>query len=261
MLDAAQIRAIADVVDDAQTNGHTIPKITEAHPDMTVEDGYAVMFELLRRWEAAGRELQGYKAGLTSRAKMVQMGVDTPGFALLMRDTCDPDGGTVPTKGLIHPRAEAEIAFVMKDELAGPDVTFDQVLDAIDFIQPAVEILDSRFEKFKFDLPSVIADNSSSARFVVGGRARGPRELDLATIGVVLEINGEPVSFAASGAVMGQPVEVVRMLVSWLHARGMTLPAGALVLTGAVTEAFPIKPGDTVCARFQDLGTINLKVG
>jgi len=248
------------VVEEAQANAHTIPKITESYPGMTVEDGYSVMFELLRRWEADGRELQGYKAGLTSRAKMVQMGVDTPGFGLLMRDTCDPDGGTVPTDGLIHPRVEAEIAFVMRDELAGPNVSINQVLDAIDFVQPAVEILDSRFEKFKFDLQSVIADNSSSARFVVGGRACRARDLDLATLGVVLEINGDPVAFAASGAVMGHPAEVIRMLVSWLHARGMTLPAGTVVLTGAVTEAFPVQQGDTICARFQDLGSINLKV-
>ena len=260
MLDSDQIAAIADVVDEAQHNAHTIPKITDSYPGMTVDDGYGVMFELLRRWQDSGRELLGYKAGLTSRAKMVQMGVNSPSFALLMRDTCDPDGGTVSTEGLIHPRVEAEIAFVMKHELSGPDVSIEQVIDAIDFVQPAVEILDSRFEKFKFDLPSVIADNSSSARFVVGGRARDARDLDLATLGVVLEINGEPVAFAASGAVMGHPAEVVRMLVSWLHERSMTLPAGVLVLTGAVTEAFPIKPGDAICARFQELGSINVRV-
>lgn len=260
MLETAQINAITDIVEEAQANGHTIAKITDAYPDMTVEDGYTVMFELLRRWQANGRELQGYKAGLTSLAKMRQMNVDTPGFGVLMRDTCDPDGGFVPTQGLIHPRAEAEIAFVMKGALSGPTVTREQVLDATDYVAAAVEILDSRFEKFKFDLQSVIADNSSSARFVVGGRARRPRDIDVTALGVILEINGEPVAFASSGAVLGDPVEVVRNLVSFLHARGQSLPAGTVVLTGAVTEAIPIKAGDAICARFQELGTINVRV-
>jgi len=260
MLEQAAITSIADIVDEAQTNGHTIAKITDAHPGMTIDDGYAVQDELLRRWQARGRELIGYKAGLTSRAKMVQMGVDVPSFGILMRDTCDAEGGLIPTAGLIHPRVEGEIAFIMKSELSGPDVSAQDVYDATDFVQPAIEILDSRFEKFKFDLASVVADNGSSARFVLGGRPRRPQDLDLSAIGIVLEINGEPVAFAASGAVLGHPVEAMRMLVSWLHSRGQSLPAGSVVLTGAATEALPIRSGDAICARFQDMGTINMRV-
>jgi 2-oxo-3-hexenedioate decarboxylase len=260
MLDASQISAITDVVDEAQSNAHTMPKITDAYPGMTIDDGYAVQAELLRRWQARGREFYGYKAGLTSRAKMVQMGVDVPAFGLMMRDTCDPEGGVIPTGGLIHPRVEAEIAFVMKDDLAGPEVSIAEVYAATDYVQPAIEIIDSRFEKFKFDLESVVADNCSSARVVLGGRPRRPQELDLATLGVVLEINGEPQAFAASGAVLGHPAHVIQLLVSLLHSRGEVLKAGTVVLAGAVTEAFPIQPGDSVCARFQDMGTINVKV-
>lgn len=261
MLDADAIRSIADIVDEAQTNGHTIAKITDSYPGMTIDDGYAVQDEILQRWKQRGRELIGYKAGLTSRAKMIQMGVDVPSFGMLMRDTCDNEGGTIPTAGLVHPRVEGEIAFVMKSELSGPDVSADDVYDATDFVQPAIEILDSRFEKFKFDLASVVADNGSAARFVLGGRPRGPRELDLSAIGIVLEINGDPVAFAASGAVLGHPVEAMRMLVSWLHERGLSLPAGSIVLTGAATEAIAIKAGDNICARFQDMGSINMRVG
>jgi 2-oxo-3-hexenedioate decarboxylase len=260
MLDAAQISAITDVVEEARANAHTIPKITDDYPGMTIADGYAVQAELRRRWEAQGREFYGYKAGLTSRAKMVQMNVDVPAFGMMMRDTCDPDGGVVPTTDLIHPRVEAEIAFVMKDDLAGPLVSAEQIYAATDYVQPAIEIIDSRFERFKFDLESVVADNCSSARVVLGGRPRRPTELDLATLGVVLEINGNPQAYAASGAVLGHPVHVIQMLVGLLHSRGEVLKAGTVVLTGAVTEAFPIQPGDNVCARFQELGTINVKV-
>ena len=148
----------------------------------------------------------------------------------------------------------------MKDDLAGPEVSVQQVYAATDYVQPAIEIIDSRFEKFKFDLESVVADNLSSARVVLGGRPRRPEELDLATLGVVLEINGEPQAFAASGAVLGHPAHVIQLLVSLLHSRGEVLKAGTVVLAGAMTEAFPIQSGDNVCARFQDMGTINVKV-
>lgn len=260
MLDQFQIAAITDLIDTAQSQARTIAKITDAYPGMTIDDGYAVQDELLRRWQAKGREFYGYKAGLTSRAKMVQMGVEVPCFGLMMRDTCDPEGGEVRTSALIHPRVEAEIAFVMSRDLSGPEVTVEQVYDATDYVQPAIEIIDSRFENFKFDLPSVVADNCSSARLVMGGRPRRPRELDLASLGTVLEINGNPVDFAASGAVLGHPATVIQLLVSWLHTRGQILKAGTVVLAGAMTAAHPIRPGDTICARYQDMGSINVRV-
>lgn len=261
MLDTAQINAIADITDAAQTGAYTITKFTDAYPDMTIDDGYAVQDELLRRWEARGRKLVGLKAGLTSKAKMEQMGVHVPSFGMLMDDTADPDMGVVPMDRLIHPRVEAEIAFVMKDELSGPEVSVEQVLAATDFVQPAVEVIDSRFEKFKFDLASVVADNGSSARFVLGGLARRPEELSLDTIGIVLEKNGEVVAMASSAAVLGHPVRAIQMLVQWLHERGRTLPAGTIVLTGAATEAIFVNPGDFVSARFQDLGTVSFRMG
>ncbi|MFA7585142.1 MAG: fumarylacetoacetate hydrolase family protein [Novosphingobium sp.] len=260
MLDRNVIEKIADIVDEAQSSARAIAKITDAYPTMTVDDGYGVQDVLLRRWLERGREFYGYKAGLTSRAKMVQMGVDVPAFGLMMRDTCDPDGGTIPTAGLIHPRVEAEIAFVMSRDLAGPEVSIEEIYDATDYVQPAIEIIDSRFENFRFDLPSVVADNCSSARLVMGGRPRRPREVDLATLGCVLEINGDPVDFAASGAILGHPAHVIQLLVSWLHGRGQVLKAGTVVLAGAMTAAHAIKPGDAICARFQDMGSINVKV-
>lgn len=261
MLDDAILDDMADVVARAQAAPHTIAKLTDRHPGMTIEDGYAVQDRLLARWQADGRSLIGLKAGLTSKAKMDQMGVSEPSFGMLMRDTLDPEGGTVPTDRLIHPRVEAEIAFVIKDELSGDGLTIDAILDATDYVQPAIEVLDSRFEKFKFDLASVIADNGSSARFVMGGRPRRPRDVDLATIGMVLEINGEIVATASSGAVLGHPARSIQMLVAWLHGRGRTLPAGSVVLTGGATEAIAIKAGDAVFARFQDMGEISVRIG
>ncbi|EQB01219.1 hypothetical protein L288_17945 [Sphingobium quisquiliarum P25] len=260
MLDAAAIEKLTGIVAAAQAAPHTIAKLTDDYPGMTVADSYAVQDALLARWQAEGRVLAGYKAGLTSKAKMDQMGVSEPSFGLLMADTIDADGGIIPTGKLIHPRAEAEIAFVMKDELAGAAVSIGDVIAATDFVQPALEIIDSRFEKFKFDLVSVIADNGSSARFLLGGRPRRPQELDLRTIGILLERNGEVAAMASSGAVLGHPARAVQMLVAWLHARGRTLPAGSIVLTGGATEAIPVTKGDAIAARFQDMGGISVRM-
>lgn len=261
MLDDAVLDEMAVIVGDAQAGPHTIAKLTDKHPGMTIDDGYAVQDRLLARWEADGRSLIGLKAGLTSKAKMEQMGVNEPSFGMLMRDTLDPEGSVIPTDHLIHPRVEAEIAFVMKDELSGENLTIDEILDATDYVQPAIEVLDSRFEKFKFDLESVIADNGSSARFVMGGRPRRPRDLDLRTIGMVMEIDGEIVATASSGAVLGHPARSIQMLVAWLHGRGRTLPAGSIVLTGGATEAIAVKTGNAVLARFQDMGEISVRIG
>ncbi|ASY44133.1 2-oxo-3-hexenedioate decarboxylase [Sphingobium xenophagum] len=261
MLDALAIEKLTDIVADAQATPHTIAKLTDSYPEMTIEDGYAVQDALLARWESQGRVLVGLKAGLTSKAKMDQMGVTEPSFGMLMGDTIDPDGGVVPTDKLIHPRVEAEIAFVTKADLSGPDLSIDDILAATDFVQPAIEIIDSRFEKFKFDLVSVIADNGSSARFVMGGQPRRPQDVDLRTVGIVLEKNGEIVGTASSGAVLGHPARSIQMLVAWLHGRGRVLPAGSIVLTGGATEAVAVSTGDAIVARYQDMGALSVRIG
>jgi 2-oxo-3-hexenedioate decarboxylase len=258
MLSAADISTLADTVQHAQDTHSEIHKLTNDFPSMTIADGYLVQAELLRRWKAAGRTLAGYKGGLTSKAKMVQMGVDVPCFGVLIADTCIPDGGVVDTKSLIHPKVEAEIAFVMAKELSGT-VTIDEVLAATDFVLPAIEVIDSRYENFKFDLPSVIADNTSAARYVVGGSPRRVKDLDLRLLGVVMEKNGELIGSAAGAAVMNHPAASVVALVQWLADAGQSLPAGSLVMTGGVTEAIAVEAGDHVTARVQHLGTVGFR--
>lgn len=258
ILDAKTIRALADRVQHAQDHTHTITKLTDEHPSMSIEDGYAVQDELLRRWTARGDRLVGRKAGLTSKAKMIQMGVDVPSFGLLMSSYARPENGAIEMDQLLHPKIEAEIAFVMRDELRG-DVSIEQVIAATEYVIPAVEVIDSRYENFKFDLPSVIADNSSSARYVTGGRPRDPREVDLRTIGVVIEKNGEIQALGASAAVLNHPAKAIVMLVKHLADRGQSLPAGSYVMTGGITEAIPVSRGDNVVARFQDMGSVSFR--
>lgn len=260
-LDASTIRALTDRVQHAQDHVHTMTKLTDDHPSMSIEDGYAVQDELRRRWIARGDRCVGLKAGLTSKAKMEQMGVHVPSFGILMASFARPENGVIEMSQLLHPRVEAEIAFVTKVELGGTSLTIDQVLDATDYVIPAVEVIDSRFEKFKFDLPSVIADNSSSSRYVTGGRPREPRALDLRTIGVVIEKNGEIQALGASAAVLNHPANAIVMLVAHLAKRGETLPAGSFVMTGGITEAIPVAAGDNIVARFQDMGSVSFKFG
>ena len=252
------ISLLADRVSNAQTDCVEIVKLTDDYPSMTVDDGYLVQDELLRRWLANGRRLSGYKAGLTSKAKMDQMGVSVPAFGLLVNDTCIADGGTIDTSTLIHPKVEAEIAMVIGRELSGA-VSIDDVLDATDFVLPAIEVIDSRYKDFKFDLPSVIADNTSASYYVVGGAPRRPKGLDLRLLGVVMERNGELVGNAAGAAVLGHPAASVAALVQWLADYGRVLPAGSLVMTGGVTEAVAVAKGDHITARVQHLGTVSLR--
>jgi 2-oxo-3-hexenedioate decarboxylase len=164
-----QVLALAEHIENAELNAQDITKVTNDYPDMTFEDAYDVQWEIRRRKESRGHKIVGMKMGLTSWAKMAQMNVETPIYGFLTDYFSVPDGGVVDTSKLIHPKIEAEIAFVTKAPLTGPGCHIGQVLAATDFVVPAVEVIDSRYENFKFDLVSVVADNASSTRFITGG--------------------------------------------------------------------------------------------
>lgn len=258
-LSREEIVRLCERVEGAQTRAYAIPKLTDEYPNMTMADGYAVQTELRRRFIEQGHTLVGWKAGLTSKAKMQQMGVDVPSIGFLTDKMARPENSSISVSDLVHPRVECEVAFVTRAPLTGPDCTAEQVLAATDYMLPAIEIIDSRFSGFKFDLESVVADNGSSARFVGGGRARYPEELDLRTLGVVLEKNGEIVEMGAAAEVLGHPAEAVAMLVNILHDLGETLPAGSFVMSGGITAAVAVQPGDHINARFQELGSISIR--
>ena len=258
-LDNATILKLAEHLESAELQAHDVTMITGEHPDMDWDDAYAIQDEIRRRKEARGNKTVGLKAGLTSFAKMKQMGVETPVFGFVSDYMSIPDGGEVKTAELIHPKVEAEICIVTKAPLKGPGCHIAAVMAATDFVVPAVEIIDSRYRDFKFDLKSVIADNTSASRFVIGGRMRDLSELDLRTLGVVLEVNGEVVTMAAGAAVLGNPLAAVAMLANHLGERGQEIPAGTFIMTGGVTEAVLVKAGDNVTVRFQDLGSVSMR--
>lgn len=170
-----------------------------------------------------------------------------------------PEGAAVKTAGLIHPKVEPEIAFVLKHALKGPGCHIGAVLAATDFVLPGIEVIDSRYRDFKFDLKSVVADNTSAARFVVGGRALRPEQVDLRTVGIVLEKNGAPVALGAGASVLGHPAAAVAMLANHLGRQGREIPAGSLILSGGATEAVAVEAGDAVTLRVQGMGSVGLR--
>jgi 2-oxo-3-hexenedioate decarboxylase len=258
-LERDAIVRLCERIEGAQKRAYAIPKLTDEYPGMTMDDGYAVQAELRRRFIEQGHRHIGWKAGLTSRAKMQQMGVDVPSIGFLTDRMARPENSPITTSDLVHPRVECEIAFVTKDDLVGPGCTADQVLEATDYVLPALEIIDSRFSGFKFDLESVVADNGSSARFVGGGCPRRVDDINLRTTGVVLEKNGEIVAMGAGAEVMDHPAQAIAMMVNILHHLGEKLPAGSFVMSGGITAAISVKPGDCVIARYQGLGSVSTR--
>jgi 2-oxo-3-hexenedioate decarboxylase len=258
-LDSATMTALAQRLEQAQFAARPVAQLTLEYPALTIDDAYYIQEAIQEIKEQRGDRTVGYKAGLTSRAKMIQMGVSTPSYGFLSSSFVVADGDGIETGELIHPRVEPEIAFMLKRSLRGPGCHVGQVIAATEFIVPALEVIDSRYQNFKFDLASVVADNSSSARFVIGAQTARPGDLDLRTLGIVLEKNGVPIAFGAGAAVLGHPASSVAMLANMLGKRGRELPAGTLVLTGGVTEAVAAAAGDVLTMHGQSLGQVSVR--
>ena len=259
-LEQSIIAELAGRLENAELNRQPLTKITDEYPDLDWSDAYDIQYEIRRRKQARGINIAGLKMGLTSQAKMRQMGVSEPVYGFLTGPGSYADGAEIAHDTFIHPRVEAEVAVVTSKELAGPGCHIGQVLTSVDCVMAAVEIIDSRYENFRFDLKSVIADNTSAAGFVCGSVARDVQELDLPTLGVVLEKNGEVVETGAGAAVLGHPATSVAMLANMLAARGETIPAGTFIMTGGITAAVAVGKGDSINVRFQDLGKVSFRM-
>ena len=258
-LDQADIEKLAAHLENCELNAKDTLKITDEHPEMDWEDAYRIQNEIKRRKLARGNRIIGLKAGLTSWAKMKQMGVTTPIFGFLSDTFAIADGAECNISELIHPKVEPEIVFFTKRALKGPGCHIADVLAATDFVMAGIEVIDSRYRDFKFDLKSVIADNCSSSRFVLGSVARSLDDLDLRTLGVVMEKNGQTVSLGAGASVLGHPANAVAMLANHLGQYGEVIPAGTMILSGGITEAISVVQGDAVHLRMQGLGSTSLR--
>jgi 2-oxo-3-hexenedioate decarboxylase len=242
---------------DAQARG----PITEQWPTLDLATGYLIQQEALRQRIQRGETLIGVKLGLTSRAKQLRMGISAPSLAWLTDAMVLPAGLAVPGTELIHPRAEPEIVFVLGKRLAGPGVTAATALAAVELVLGGIEIIDSRYRDFSFTLADAVADNSSSARFVLGSVVRRVEGFDLALEQVRLGVDEQAVDAATGAAVLGNPGEALAWAANELGARGLALEPGWLVLTGGMTDAVPIPAGTSVTAEFSSLGTIKVSGG
>ncbi|MGO2097188.1 MAG: 2-keto-4-pentenoate hydratase [Candidatus Microbacterium stercoravium] len=251
---------IVDRLLAAETDRTDVVSFAEEFPHFTPEDAYRAQHALIERKVAGGERIIGVKLGLTSRAKQQRMGISSP-LTAVVTDAMHLDPGVpIPYDRLIHPRVEPEIVFVLGSDLTGPGVTPETALRAVASVHAGLEVIDSRYRDFKFSLADVIADNASSSYFAVGGTAVGVAGLDLANEACVLRVNGQVVDSATGAAVQGHPAAALSLAANALGARGISIPAGSIVLTGGLTDAVPIAPGDSVTVEFTTLGSVTVSV-
>ncbi|MDP9995183.1 2-oxopent-4-enoate/cis-2-oxohex-4-enoate hydratase [Variovorax boronicumulans] len=234
-------------------------KITKSHPSMNVHHAYAVQREIIRMRTAAGAKVIGRKIGLTSKAAQQMLKVGEPDFGVLMSDMLVPTTSSVPRASLIAPKAEGEIAFVLKKDLHGPRVNAAEVLAATEGVMACFEIVDSRIENWDIALQDTVADNASSGLIVMGDRMVDPREIDLAMAGMVLEKNGEVVLTGAGAAALGSPVNAVAWLASALFEFGEGLSAGEIILSGSLAAMVPVNAGDQLRMSIGGIGACSVR--
>lgn len=242
----------------AASRRELVEPLTDAHPNLTVEDAYRIQDALVARHLADGARLVGAKLGLTSRAKQVEMHVHEPIGGWLTDRMALAHGEDLVVSSLGQPRVEPEIAFGLRLALAGPDVTGADVLRATEWVAPAIEVLDSRYRDYRFTLPDVVADEASAGRFVIGAPV-APNGLPLDLVGVVFEADGKLISTAAGAAVLGHPADAVAWWVRTIAAEGRGLDAGAVVLSGALTGAIRVSPGMAIDVTIDRLGHVGLR--
>ena len=249
--------ALAGLVDEAARTAQAIPQLTETEA-LSVDDAYEIQALALERRYARGERLIGVKMGLTSRAKMQQVGVEEVIWGRLTDAMRVEDGGVLSRARYIHPRAEPEIAFLLKAPLAG-DISAAEAMAALAGVAPAMEIIDSRYRNFKFTLSDVVADNSSSSGFVLGPWAHPDQ--DLSNLGIIVEVDGRPVEIGSSAAILGHPLRSLVAAARLVSRACGRLEAGWIVLAGGATAAHPLTAGQHVRTTIENLGSVSFRVG
>ena len=257
--DDATRRAIADSLARARLARAPIDPISAHHPDLTVDDAYAIQLSQIATRKGEGRRILGHKIGLTSAAMRRQLGVGEPDYGHLLDDMLFGEADPIALGEFIAPRAEPEIAFVLKRPLAGPGVDASEARAAVDYAVAAIEIIDSRIRDWKIGLVDTVADNASSGGYVLGSRRTRIDSVDLRLVGCVLTRGGSVVGTGAGGAVLGSPLDALVWLANAVGRHGVSLEPGHVVLSGAVCAAVPIVAGDTVTATFATLGSVTAR--
>lgn len=238
--------------------GTPMAPIREAAPSATLADAYAIQQANTSYWIDQGRKVVGAKIGLTAKSVQKQLGVDQPDFGTLFADMAVPDGDLVAPGSLLQPKVEAEVAFVLARSPNPDMLTSAELINCVDYALPAIEIVDSRIANWNIGIVDTVADNASSGLFVLGTRPVLLDALDLRLCGMVLEKNGDPVSFGAGAACLGNPLHALGWLAAKMAEVGRPLQAGDVVLAGALGPMVAVAPGDVVEVRIEGLGTVRV---
>jgi len=234
-----------------------VPPLRDALEPTDAAAAYTVQALNTAYWTAEGRRIVGRKVGLTAKTVQQQLGVDQPDFGVLFDDMAIGNGGALPAARVLQPKAEAEVAFVLSEDITSLEVSREQVERAIDYAVAAIEIVDSRIADWKITFADTVADNGSAAFFVLGDDRKALAGLDLRTCGMALEVNGAVVSLGAGVACLGHPLNAVTWLARTLAAQGVPLRKGDIVLSGALGPMATLKPGDHVQAAIGGLGAVS----
>ena len=263
MITPEQIKDAAGQLDEAEHNRKQIKLLTLQFPDMVMDDAYEVQKAWVQKKLAEGNLIKGWKIGLTSKAMQSALNIDIPDSGVLFENMFFEDGATIPGDRFIQTRIEAEIAFVMKSDLSGPNVSVEDVLNATDHVRPSLEILDTRIMRVDPEtgktrtIVDTISDNAANAGIVLGGEPVDPASLDLRWIGAIVSRNGEVEETGLGAGVLNEPAKGIAWLANRLAQYGDSISAGQTVLSGSFIRPIEARHGDKIVADFGPFGTVS----
>ena len=265
MLNEAQITKAAQDIHAAETHRRQRRALTLEHPDMSIDDAYAIQARWMEIKRAEGRELRGYKIGLTSRAMQTAMHIDEPDYGTLLDDMFFANGAQLEAAAFTDPRIEVELAFVLKHRLAGADVTVADVMAATDYVAPALELIAARTCRvdpgngYVRRIQDTIADNAASAGVIMAEESFTPDSVDLRWCGALLYRNGIVEETGLAAGVLDHPANGIAWIARRFAPHGIALEPGQVLLSGSFTRPVPARPGDVFRADYGDLGTIDCR--
>ena len=258
-MDNNKIEQYGDELYEAFVARRAVPPLLSREPDITIEDAYRIQQRFVARRLQAGETVVGKKIGATSKPVQEFLGVYQPDFGILTSGMVYQEGDTIDLSELIQPKAEAELAFVLKHDLKGPGITAMDVIRATDYVLPCFEIVDSRITNWQIKIQDTVADNASCGVYVLGKTKGDPRKLDLTLAGMVLEKNGEIFSTGVGAAVQGSPANAVAWLANTLGELGIPFKAGEVILSGSQSALVPVVDGDELVCTVGGLGSCRVK--
>lgn len=265
MLSQTDILDAAESLYEAEQNRVQIPALTLKYPDLTMDEAYAIQRAWVDKKIAEGREIKGYKIGLTSRAMQMAVNIDQPDYGILLDDMFFADGAEIEVAAFTDARIEVELAFILKERLEGENITMFDVLNATDYVVPSLELIAARCYRtdpetgYTRKVYDTIADNAANAGIILGGRPIKPMDIDLRWAGALLYLNGQIEETGIAAGVLGHPANGICWVCKRFAPHGVALEPGQVILSGSFTRPVPVKAGDTVHADYGPLGGISVK--